>query len=215
MMVDYRDIQRGLPVTAVQRAFNSTNAGYYLTKVAKFEGLRQYISKLGLNPLAAALNTLQYPVFDGIPALAKVLKGEGIGPLHDFGKGLVAFFGKRGRHLAQRAGVTLEVGKGEVPFWDEKDALNKISRITNYAFELTERYNKTAAFNRNYSEVMRVLSGVEGMTVSEVKQAAVAAGIKGTGRTQFFTSNIDKPMSLINPMGATLGKFKTYTIKSL
>lgn len=215
MMKDYVDLQRGLPVTTVQRAFNSTNLGFYLTKIAKYEGMRQYISKLGLSPVAATINLFQYPVFDGTLALAKVLKGEGVGPLQDFGKGLVAFFGKSGRNLARRAGVTLEVGKGEVPFWDEKSALAKLARITNSAFELTERYNKTAAFNRNYSEMKRVLSGIEGMSLKEIREVANAAGIKGVTKTQFFTSNIDKPMALVNPLGATFGRFKTYTIKSL
>lgn len=215
LMKDYTDIQRGLPVTTIQKAFNDTNMGFYLTKIAKFEGLRQYISKLGASPVAAIINLTQYPVFDGTLAISQAIKDKSAGPLFDFAKGTVAFFSKSGRKLAERSGVTLDVGKGEIPFWDTKGGMNKIARITNYAFELTERYNKTAAFHRNYLGMMRSLKGIEGMSEGEIRRVAMEAGVKGVGKTQFFTGTVDKPMGLISPIGSTLGRFKTYTIKSL
>lgn len=215
LMYDYTNIQRGLPVTTLQRAFVDTNMGFYMTKVLKFEGLRQYISKLGASPVAALVNLTQYTVFDGTMALAKAMREQSVGPLVNFGKGAVAFFHRGGRKLAERAGVTLEVGKGEVPFWDEKGAMNKIARITNYGFELTERYNKTASFTRNYLDMKKSLKGIEGMSEGEIRRLAMEAGIQGAGKTQFFTGNVDKPMGLINPLAANVGRFKTYTIKSL
>lgn len=212
VMRDYIDVQRGMPVTMLDRALNGTA----FAKVAKYEGLRQYVSKLGLNVAATAINLTQYPVFDGAKFIGAALRHKDPGYIKDFAKGFVAVATKRGRMLAHRSGVMFDVGKGEIPVGDIRSSFDKVAKVTGFAFELSERYNKTASYTANYSAMMRLIekSGVK-MSGREKYEAARTAGIKGVAQTQFFLGKEDRPLWLMNPLGSTLGRFKTFPIKSL
>jgi hypothetical protein len=212
VMRDYIDVQRGMPVTMLDRALNGTP----FAKIAKYEGMRQYVSKLGLNPAATLINLTQYPVFDGAKFIGGFLRTKEPEYIKALAKGFVAVSTRRGRRLAHRAGVIFDVGKGEVPLEDVRGIFNKIARVTGIAFELTERYNKTASYVANYELMMGLLkkSGVK-LSPRERYEAARRAGIRGVAETQFFLGKEDRPLWLMNPLGSTIGRFKTFPIKSL
>lgn len=212
VMNDYINVQRGMPATATDAAMAKVP---YIGKVARFEGMRQFISKLGLNTSAALINLTQYPINDGTKAIGKALREKKLSPLHDFAKGSVAVFTKRGRMLADRSGVIFDVGKQEVPIEDISGFWSKVARITGVLFTGAERYNKTASFMRNYSELERMFKGLEGITKQEKHRLVRMHAVKGVAETQFFMGIEDKAKWMQGPLGATALRFKTFPIKQL
>lgn len=210
VMKDYTESQRGVPVNMFDR-LSSTIVG----KLSRLEAYRQYMSKIAGNVGIAFFNLFQYPLNDGSLAIREALGKGKLHPLYDFAKGAVKTFTKRGRKLADRSGVPLDVGKGEVPITELRGAMQVAARIWGSLFTVSERFNKRAAYLHNHSKVARALDGVASLTKREKYVLGRHAGVVGTGRTQFFLGIEDRPQWLLNPIGATAGRFKTFTIKEL
>jgi len=218
VMRGYIDRQRGLPSNMLEGAFMKHP---WLMKFAYYEALRQYISKLGVRPTAALINLTQYPLFDGTVALGAAMRERSAGPLYNFGKAAAMALTKQGRAMAHRSGVVFVEGRGELPLFDIPGFWPKVARVTGVLFQGAERFNKTASYLRNYYEFQRVLPGLRKLHPSLLKdgkaihEAARNHAIGGVGRTQFFADVGDKPSLLVGPVGSTLGRFKTFPIKSL
>ncbi len=236
LMENYIKVQRGLPLTA-EMALKGTVFG----KIARWEALRQYISKIGMNASAVIINATQYPINDGTQAIAQALREKSTGPLADFAKGSVAILSKKARALAHRSGVSMDVGKGELNFADVRKFWDKMAEASGLLFTWVERYNKTSSYIRNYNRLQREFKGLQTLTIAEremlsragelskpIKERTIAKltktekykvirdrALEAVGRTQFHVGVEDRPFLFIGPVGGTAGRFKIFTVKQL
>lgn len=233
-MLDYVDQVRGLPMNSVERAFfnipdvYTTIAGKKILlipgtrKLMKAESMRQGITKLGGNLSFLALNSLQYPVMGTMEFIGAVLKAGVHGQgrvasrnIEAFARGSVAVFNKRGLSYAKRIGVTLDVGKGEIPIMDLPGFFSKLNALVNIGNKYVESYNRIATADAFRRLADRTIPLNTGMTAVERQRIIDRVAIRGVGKLQFFMDVTGKPKHLAGPVGSTIGRFKPYTINML
>ena len=230
-MMGYVDQVRGLPMNSIERAFNNipdvyvTIAGKQVLlmpnarKLLKAEGLRQGITKLGGNFSFLLFNSLQYPLVDGMKFMGGALRQGAKGDLKGsekyaeaWVKGALSVFTKRGRRYANNLGVTLDVGKGEIPFKDIPGIWSKVNTLVNIGNNYVEQYNRTASANANRTLLDNLLPKTGILTAVERQRLINRAAIRGVGETQFYMDVTGKPKHLAGPVGSVIGRFKPYTI---
>jgi len=224
MVNGYLNRQRGIPSNKVEGFLMGEGMiPETFRKLAFYEALRQYTSKLGARPVAALINATQYPLFDGALAMGAAMKDRSMGPLQNFAKGALVAMTRRGEAAAHRAGVIFVEGRGEIPLADLKGFWPKVARLAGTLFQWVEKKNKTASYIFHYNEFGRILTNFQKMhpelqlTGQQFHDAArrYAIGSKGVARSQFFADVGDKPSALVGPLGSMIGRFKTFPIKSM
>ena len=233
-MLDYVDQVRGLPMNSVERAFANipdvytTIAGRKILlipgarKLMKAESMRQGITKLGGNLSFLALNSLQYPVMGTMEFVGAAFKaglhGEGRVAgrnIEAFARGFIAVTNKRGLRYAKRIGVTLDVGKGEIPIMDLPGFFSKLNALVNIGNKYVESYNRIATADAFRRLADRTIPLNTGMTAVERQRLIDRVAIRGVGKLQFFMDVTGRPKHLAGPVGSTIGRFKPYTINML
>jgi len=232
-MRGFVDQVRGLPMNSIERALNNIPDVYVMfagkprlipnaRKLLKAEGLRQGITKLGGNFSFLLFNSLQYPLIDGMyfmgAALKKGLHGDFKGSekhIEAWIKGAISIFNKRGRKYAANLGVTLDVGKGEIPLRDVPGFWSKLNTLVNLGTKYVESYNRISSANANKLVWEKTISVNSILTAVERRRLIDREVIRAVGKSQFFMDVTGRPKHLSGPMGSTLGRFKPYTINML
>lgn len=214
MIQAYVDRQRGLTTGQLTTVLRQNP---FLSKAARYEALRQYISKLGIRPVITILNSLQYPLFDGTKAFHAALTERNAGPLRDFVGGVTGLLTERGQELVRRSGVMSGPGAWAPDVKSPLAALDKLAHVTGFFHNAVDRYSRAASYLRNYNAAERSLKGLpEGaIRPADAEMQKQLAGYKGVAETQFFYDVSGNPSSLANPLAANLLRFRQYMLQSL
>ena len=208
---DYVDRQRGIPDSALKSVLQ---ANPLVAKIARFEALRQYTSKLGLRPVLTLINATQYPLLDGTKAISRALFEEkSVGPMHSFVKGALDVFTERGRAIVDRSGVRLGPTGWTPDPRSIRSGMEKIAHYAGYMHRMVDEYSRAASYLRNYYDAQRLIEGKKFNFLSEEEwMAKNLYAMKGVAETQFFYDVSGAPAMYSNPLVANLGRFKQYTI---
>ena len=216
-MREYVDQARGIPQIDI-------DIGPLGRRLARMEGTRQAVTKMGGSAAFGITNLTQYTLNSGIHILSSTKPGDG---LYNFARGATTAFIEEGHRVmakvkivkpktfeAVKSGVTADIGKGEMQVSDLHGTLRKVAEYINIFADVTQRFNATAEFNRVWPDLLKQ-GKANGLSGEELLNWARTKARYSVAEHQFLMGFGDRPIAFQGPIGSTVGKFKLFTIKQL